>query len=453
MGEIMDLFKIKGDISTDKYHKKYKIIRDNPVGMGERAIIQDWVDGMIDRDNKMVYEFKTTFHSCFWEFYLHACFKELGFQLDQSYNRPDFIIKSPVVFYVEAVVANIKDKGRPESDRNMLDLMDMFIPPKNQKDFHEVLDEAIVRDSNAIISKLKKYEKEYIECDWVDDDKPYIVALSSYSQVEYGREYIYPMMALLYGMYYDPQKDKYENREYIHKQGSKAEIPIGLFTSDKYRDISAILYSCTTTLGKLTSLALSDGYPSNNSVFNVRRDYEDNRIPYKLQKVSEKSPELLSDGLFLFHNPFAKNKLSIESFEENSNVTQYFWHDDKLVHTSNTYPIVCRLNIPKVLEVPYRVLMDEYLRQYNGYTPLEAYSLEPTKKVSVDFNINCLVCIWVVMKGSGAIRNIHYKRPAHEEKKGLLKETKEIIQKYNGIDHIERIDIIRSQEEFEMINR
>lgn len=93
--------------------------------------------------------------------------------------------------------------------------MDMFIPPKNQLDFYDVLDEAIVRDSNAITSKYKKYKNEYSKCDWVDTDRPYVIAISSYSQVNYGREYIYPMMALLYGMYYNSKTEEYERRDYI----------------------------------------------------------------------------------------------------------------------------------------------------------------------------------------------------------------------------------------------
>lgn len=448
----MNLFVTDNNITDEQFHPKYKLIKDDPMGSGERIILQQWVDGMVDRDNKMLHEFQTTFHSCFWEFYLHACFKEAGFVLNQTHNRPDFIIEAPTKIYVEAVVSNIKDKGRPESDRNMFDLMDMFIPPKNQLDFYDVLDEAIVRDSNAITSKNKKYRKEYLRCDWVDADKPYVIAISSYSQVNYGREYVYPMMALLYGMYYNSQTEEFGRRDYIYKPGTNAQIPIGLFNSDEYSNISAILYSSSTTLGKLTSLAISLGYPSNNTVYNIRRDYEDFRIPYKLQKVSVKSPELLSDGLFLFHNPHAKNKLDIELFE-NSNVTQYFWEGEKLVHTSNTYPIVSRLNIPKILETPYRVLIDEYLRQYNGYSPMEAYSIEPTETIKVDFQTNCLVCVWFAMKGSGALRNIHYIRPMDMEEKLILQEAYKEIEKYKSIDHIERIDIIRTQDEFEMVNQ
>lgn len=118
----MNLFDTDSNITDEQLHPKYKLIKDNLMGSGERIILQQWIDGMVDRDNKMLHEFQTTFYSCFWEFYLHACFKEAGFVLNQTHNRPDFIIETPTKIYVEAVVANIKDKGRPESERNMSDL-------------------------------------------------------------------------------------------------------------------------------------------------------------------------------------------------------------------------------------------------------------------------------------------------------------------------------------------
>jgi hypothetical protein len=319
----MDIFESAKKVNEKKWHAKFKLLKEDPYGKGEREILSQWVKDMVDRDHKIVQEFQRTFHSGFWEFYLYACFKEAGFTLDQSHNRPDFMIKEPYKLNIEAVVANVKDDGRPESTRDLEDLMSMFIPPKNQSDFFEIQHEAIARQSNAITSKIKKYENEYSKCEWVEQDIPFVIAMSSYSQVNYGREYIYPMMTLLYGMYYIPEEDEYFSVDKVPKSGTESTIPVGLFKSDKYSGISAVLYSCTTTLGKLTSLAKSAGYPSLNEVYNLRRDYEDTKIPYKLQYVGTNSPEFLTDGLFLFHNPYAKNKLDVKCFE-NTNITQVF---------------------------------------------------------------------------------------------------------------------------------
>lgn len=449
----MNLFEKIKNVSEEQWHTKFKILKDDPFGKGERSILQQWVEGLVDRDHKMVQEFQKTFHASFWEFYLYACFKEAGFTLDQSHNRPDFMIKAPYEFNVEAVVANIKNQGKPESDRGLEDLMDMFVPPKNQEDYFQLQCEAIVRQSNALTSKIKKYNNEYSKCKWVKKDVPFVIALSSYSQINYGREFIYPMMALLYGMLYIPKEDRYVPVSEIPKPGTDSTVPVGLFNSDKYSDISAVLYSCTTTLGKLTSLAKSEGYFSMNEVYNLRRDYEDTDIPYKLQLVGIDSPELLTDGLFLFHNPFAKNKLDIGCFEDTS-VTQFYWKDNKLLHTSNTYPIVCRLNISKMLQQGFEMLVDEYLRQYNNFSPMEYYSLDKSEKITVDFDKDCLVCIWVKMAESQFMRNIHYVRPQSFTDECLLEEAeKRVAQRPEKIEEIVRVDLVRDKKVFEFVNK
>lgn len=449
----MNLFEPVKKVSEEQWHTKFKLLKEDPYGEGERTILQRWVEGLVDRDNKMVQEFQRTFHASFWEFYLYACFREAGFALDQTHNRPDFMIKTPYEFNVEAVVANIKSQGRPESDRGMKDLMDMFIPPKNQEDFFQIQHEAVVRQSNAVTYKMKKYENEYSKCDWVKGDVPFVIAVSSYSQVNYGREFIYPMMTLLYGMYYVPKENNYVFVSEVQKPGTETTIPVGLFNSDKYSGISAILYSCTTTLGKLTSLAKSEGYFSMNEVYNLRRDYEDMRIPYKLHHVEIKSPELLTDGLFLFHNPYAKNKLDIRCFEDTS-VTQFFWQEDRLTYTSNTYPIVCRLNFSKFLQQGYLMLIDEYLRQYNDFSPMEYYSLDASAKITVDFDKDCLVCIWVKMEQDQFIKNIHYLRPQFLTDEYLLQEAnREVGKRTEKIEEIICIDLIRNKEIFDFVNQ
>lgn len=449
----MNLFETIKNVSEEQWHTKFKILKDDPFGKGVRSILQQWLEGLVDRDHKMVQEFQKTFHASFWEFYLYACFKEAGFTLDQSHNRPDFMIKDPCEFNVEAVVANIKKQGKPESDRGLEDLMDMFVPPKNQEDYFQLQCEAIVRQSNALTSKIKKYNNEYSKCKWVKKDVPFVIAMSSYSQINYGREFIYPMMALLYGMLYIPKEDRYVPVSEIPKPGTDSTVPVGVFNSDKYSDISVVLYSCTTTLGKLTSLAKSEGYFSMNEVYNLRRDYEDTDIPYKLQLVGVDSPELLTDGLFLFHNPFAKNKLDISCFE-NTSVTQFYWKDNKLLHTSNTYPIVCRLNISKVLQQGFEMLVDEYLRQYNNFIPMEYYSLDKSEKITVDFDKNCLVCIWVKMAENQFMRNVHYVRPQFLTDECLSEEAKKRIeQRTEKIEGIVRVDIIRDKDIFEFVNK
>lgn len=366
----LNLFNRIQGIDEGKLHPKFKFFIDERIKWqlsGERNILENWTNGFIDRDNKIVKEFQTTFHSSFWEFYLYAFFKEAGFTLDQEHDRPDFLIKYPYEINVEAVVANIKTGGITEDQRNLDDQLSMFIPPRLQKDFYEVLNEAITRYSNSINYKNIKIKENYSQCEWIKSEVPFIIALSSYDQINYGREYIYPMMALLYGLYYQPEINNYSQKSFIKKPNTNSDIPLGIFDNKNYENLSAIIFSCTTTIGKLTSMAISQKKSvSLNQVYNIRRDFEDTKMPYKLQIVSHKYQELLSDGIFIFHNPNSKHKIPLELFES-TNATQIFINNNILASTSNTYPIVARLNVPKLFCEHYELIINKNLKLYNKY--------------------------------------------------------------------------------------
>ena len=71
-----------------------------------RDYINNWTDGFIDRDGKLIIEFQTTFNSSFWELYLFNVFKKWNFTIDFSNTAPDFYITAPYNLFIEAVTAN-----------------------------------------------------------------------------------------------------------------------------------------------------------------------------------------------------------------------------------------------------------------------------------------------------------------------------------------------------------
>jgi len=359
----LDLFGKLDDIKEGALHPKFKFLRDEPLLDGERAILLRWTEGFVDRDNKIVKEFQTTFHSSFWEFYLYKVFKEAGFNIDFTNDRPDFIINSPTELNIEAVVSNIKQGGVGEENRAMDNILSMIEPSHLQENYKAFLDEAIVRNSSAILSKNKKYQSGYSSCSWVKPETPFVIALSSYGQIDYGREYYYPLLALLYGLYFDPSKNDFEEVSEITKPNTSSPIQVGLFNDKSNEHISAIIFSCTTSLGKLTSLSISQSLSTLqlNTVINIRQDYE---APiYKTQIVSPDNPEELSDGLFIFHNPFAKNRISKETFAT-TNIFQVTFDDRKLVFEGENLPIVSRFNIPQMMF--NNLIIHDIHRKFNG---------------------------------------------------------------------------------------
>lgn len=343
-----DLFRNIEDFCDKDLHAKYLLLRDNVLLSTERSIISSWSEGFQDRDNKMVKEFQTTFHSTLWELYLFQIFKSLGFNVDWSKNRPDFIINKPIEVFVEAIVSEIKQGGKPESARDFDDFYSMIEPPWEDPKYPETMAEAITRYSNSILGKQKKYLAQYSKLDWVQKEIPFVIATSSYSQIRYGKEYHYPMTALLYGRYFDPNTNAYVKKEEVTKPGTTAGIPLRLFQLEEMRCVSAVFFSCTVTLGKLTSLAISNpaiGHPT-NYVFLVRHDYDPPH--YKIQEVSPENPEDLFDGFFVFHNPNATHKLPKSLFAETSAI-QVWEDDDGLYFEGGNLPLVVRMNLMKHL--------------------------------------------------------------------------------------------------------
>lgn len=345
-------------VPEDKQHPKFKFLKKQLTG--EKEILEDWVQGFEDRDGKIIKEFQTTFHSTFWEFYLFAIFKEAEFKINFDHNRPDFIITSPEDLYIEAVTSNIKQDGRKEEDRTLDDLLTMLTPPWEQNNFYQELDESIIRHSNAIHSKSSKY-REYSKLPHVKKNVPYIIALGAYDQMNYGNQFYYPMHALLFGHYYDFARKGYVIKDSVLKSGSETKIPIGLFNTEKYKHISAIIFSSTVTLGKLTSLSLSqDKTPlKTNYVLNI--GHQDELPHFLIRQVSPENPENLFDGLFIFHNPFAENKLSYNIFEKYP-VTHIFKENDQIITKRSGPMLYSRFNSFKLPdEWMNRIILENHI--------------------------------------------------------------------------------------------
>lgn len=349
----MDIFSEITSLPEHKLHDKFKLLRDEPYLHGAKGVVSRWASDFYDRDNKIAFEFQKTFHSAFWEFYLNAVFRRLGLEFDETQSRPDFIFKGRKGFYVEAVVSEIKSGGKPESERTIDDQLSMLIAIETDEEFSMLIDEAIVRHSNSIQLKLNKYVgyeskkgkwiSGYKECEWVDETKPYIIALSSYDQINYGKEYIYSMFALLYGLYYSPERESYSKRDFIFKPGTNSPVKLGVFDDENMSDISAVIFSNTVTLGKLSSLSKSVQHDPAH-VVNVRFD-RNNSPHYKIQEVCENHPEDLLDGLYVFHNPNAKNKFDCKELKAN-HVVEYSRDCHGVAIEGARAPIVARYCSP-----------------------------------------------------------------------------------------------------------
>lgn len=72
----LDLFEKIENLDESKLHQKFLFLRDYEELSGARSILNNWTKSFCDRDNKIVKEFQTTFHSSLWEFYLFSVFRK-----------------------------------------------------------------------------------------------------------------------------------------------------------------------------------------------------------------------------------------------------------------------------------------------------------------------------------------------------------------------------------------
>lgn len=319
-------------------HENFKAVLI-PHRKAERDLLANWAEGFVDRDGKLVKEFQTTFNSTFWEIYLYSAFKQYGFEIDWKNAAPDFALsngKSEII--VEAVTANAA-QGKPNEWDKSFSKEEL----EKLRRFRELNTEAIIRLSNSIFSKASLYENKYKSLSHVKG-KPFVIAVAPFEQPHFNHQYNRPIKALLFDYYVD--EDLYlDNPEkyplgppgvslgYVEKENG-AEIDLGLFNSSSMSEVSAVVFSCVATWGKLS--AMSDNSQTDTEVYSTWAA-PPNGAPEKRVRSPKDHNETVLDGLQVFHNPYAKHPLDPDFFRSPRVVQVYFDNDrGDWVHEGNT---------------------------------------------------------------------------------------------------------------------
>ncbi|MDV7475319.1 hypothetical protein R5C08_09405 [Acinetobacter baumannii] len=296
-------------VEEDKQHMIFKMLLNEDL-YSERNVILDWANGFIDRDNKFIKEFQTTFESSFWELYLNKILNTENVNIDYTHYAPDFVCnKNNSSFCIEATIANPEKDGLAAygfSDEHI----------NFNIDFKEFNRKSIIRIANSIVSKTQKFKKSYKELSHVAG-KPFILGLNSFDRPHSHFIGHRGLFAVLYGIYFNEEKAISENLNYIPQEridsiekDNGAEIPLGFFTNSEYEDISAVIYNPYATWGKVRALAeVSEANKSCvfNAVYTRSNESERTLIPDIHEKIPKAEySESIFDGLYIFHNPYAK---------------------------------------------------------------------------------------------------------------------------------------------------
>nr|WP_176453937.1 glycosaminoglycan attachment site [Aliivibrio wodanis]VVV06194.1 hypothetical protein AW0309160_03678 [Aliivibrio wodanis]VVV06841.1 hypothetical protein AW0309160_04335 [Aliivibrio wodanis]VVV06944.1 hypothetical protein AW0309160_04438 [Aliivibrio wodanis] len=320
---MLDLFTTIAE--PEKLHPLFKMMLHNQY-KPEREVLNSWADGFEDRDGKFTYEFQTTFESSMWELYLHAFLRDLGAKIDFSHHAPDFVAELDKPLTIEATIAAPAQGGEAPAGHSR-----KFAP----EDFAEFNQQSAIRISNSLSSKIKKYRTSYSQLEHVKD-KPYVIGLASFDRPFSHYAANRAIVAVLYGIYVDEETTIATGSQELIKypvdaviKNENATIPVGLFATDEYKDVSAVIYSSLATWGKIRALADN---PEAMTVYNTcHLPKGDSIIPEVRFALKGEYEEHIADGLHILHNPFAEHPLDVHTFNH-ARIAQYFFDPEKGLH-------------------------------------------------------------------------------------------------------------------------
>jgi hypothetical protein len=107
---------------------------------------------------------------------------------------------------------------------------------------------------------------------------------------------------------------------YVTKENG-AEIELGLFTDDRMRHVSAVIFSCTATWGKINALAPET--PGRHVLIQSTWGSEPNGRPVPRVGKPSDIGETITDGLQVYHNPHAIRPLDPAVFRRKGVVQEY----------------------------------------------------------------------------------------------------------------------------------
>lgn len=241
----MDLFSTK--IAKNKLNENFKIIYKDPKLSPVREVIQSWGRGLLQRsgeETKFVNEFQTTFNSALWELYLNEMFIRLGYSVDYTKHSPDFYVTTPsgYKFNVEAMVSD-KPHKPPVGD--------IFSESKfKHQSTLKLLGK--IKDKHDIFTGVKGKKFPYSTMEHVVG-KPFVLALAPFDSDLSLTQNNTIINRVLFGIEEPTMRDlsRGQQRKVLSIiKNENEEIPLGIFTNDSYKEISAVVFSTTGTFGK-----------------------------------------------------------------------------------------------------------------------------------------------------------------------------------------------------------
>ncbi|WP_157274882.1 hypothetical protein [Pedobacter sp. Leaf194] len=330
-------------VPDEKLHPYYKIL-DTRGHEGAKNLINEIIYSFVDVDGNYIKDFQTTgFDGRLWELYLYTYFYSAGFDLNNSYKAPDFLVSYwGNEFAIEAVTVN---KSEQFDEPNPSNLKEAFLLS---------LDYMPIKFGSSLISKLRK---RYWEQDHVTG-KPLVIAIHDFHQsstMEQLGSMTWSRNSLIYYLYgirpsfktsengnitlgimdtKDGISQGFDPIEWHEWKGKKIES--GFFNLPDSENISAVLFSNNATLTTFNRMGQLAGLGSPDTkmlrAMDVFNDDPNSITPHRVIKniQDDDYEEAWGDGLVMYHNMNAKYPVDINCFQGISHV--FFDKDRHIVY-------------------------------------------------------------------------------------------------------------------------
>lgn len=231
--------------------------------------------------------------------------KELGLSVDFSHHAPDFVLNGDHIFNIEARISNNAEEATPEHDLNYK--LQKLKDPNIQIDIEKIFNIATARHVRSLAAKHSKYKSSYKDLGHVRG-KPFVLAIAPFEQPFFYFQGSEAISRVLYASTLTFEGYK-PFESIIGSNGSS--IPLGYFTNDRMKEISAVLFSPSATIGKIRALSTDPDFV----MFKTLRYGKSPLVPVSELSLKKDYRETLLDGLHVFHNPYAENPLEYHIFD------------------------------------------------------------------------------------------------------------------------------------------
>lgn len=328
--------------------RRFRDLREQRVFTAGRQVMDEVFTDFPDVDHNFVREFQTGgFSPRILELALFAYMQEQGYDLDRASPAPDFALSGSSSVAIEATTTN-PPEGQDPDDVDQTTGPRRLIPeggPEAEQAF-------IFQVAKALRAKLTKrsaaglayWEQPHVA------GMPFVIALASFFSASSLTYSIRPLGDYLYGRRDVPTFDSAGNLHLTsepiaeHHFGGKS-IPSGLFSQPEARHLSAVLFTNNATISKFNRIGTERGYgPPDVAMirWGAITDPDPNAVEPQLfgYLVGDYGPderETFSEGLQVFHNPWAENPLDLGVLRD---VTEHELVDDLVRTTTSRLEIV-----------------------------------------------------------------------------------------------------------------